>query len=525
MGNQITEVRLLAVPLENDYKHTLHFSGKGTQAQYFVGKSDPNYTYTNLSYQRKDKYISIPGNYEDLRKFNYLMYRNRLTSQDWKYAFITKMEYRSDEVTWVYFETDVLQTYLKDYTVKPSFVEREHTNDDTVGKHTFPENLECGEFVCQYTTKIGSLDTLYVVLAVTEKDPLLSGDGGNSFWDAFPWNDSSAPPLGLMEYSGAVSGLMYYAFPISQIAVASQLVSRYSSAGKADAIQSIFLAPAFLVNPMRGQSANNFEFTIPRGVGGSIGGYAPRNKKLLTFPYNYMLVSNNAGASAVMQYEHFALSGVLPELLRFKIYGSLTPGCSIRMVPMAYKGVEENNEEGLNLGKYPVCNWTSDAFTNWLTQNSVNIGLTLASGVGQIVGGFATGGASAISGVGTIAGQLAQIHQMSFTPHQSKGNINSGDVTTAMGKNTFSFYAMAVKEEYARIIDGFFDMFGYKVNQVKVPLSDHRPEYWYTKTIDVSIDGDVPAEDMQIIKDCYNRGVTFWKNPSNIGDYSVSNTI
>lgn len=529
MGHQITEVRLLVVPLENDYKHTLHFNGKGTQAQYFVGKSDPEHTYTGLSYQRKEKYISIPGNYEDLKKFNYVMYRNKATSVSWVYAFITKMEYRSDEVTWVYIETDVLQTYLTDYTVKPSFVEREHTNDDTVGKHTFPENLECGEFVCHYTQEDSTLTALSVVVAMTEPDPALEDLEG----------DTSGY---VGRYRGAVSGVIYYAQPIDQISKVRELVERFDEAGKADAIQAIFLCPTFIAQVLDGTASDpitpdhtqpaSFEVSVGGGVVNTMGnGYTPRNKKLLTFPYKYMLVSNNAGASAVYHYEHFtnAQNG-----MKFKVYGTMTPGCSIRMLPEEYKGVPENNEEGLNLGKYPICNWTSDAFTNWMTQNSVNIGLTMLSGVGQVIGGVGATvtGAGAVAGVGsmvggvsTIANQLAQIHQMSFTPNQSRGNINSGDVTTAMNKNTFTFYGMSIRKEYAKIIDGYFDMFGYKVNMVKTPLSNHRPEYWYTKTIDVSIDGDIPGEDMQKIKDCYNRGVTFWKNPANIGDYSVSNTI
>lgn len=533
MGNQITEVRLLAVPLESDYKHTLHFPGKGTQAQYFMGLSQAEYAYTNLSYQRKEKYISIPGNYEDLKKFNYVMYRNRLTARDWVYAFITKMEYRSDEVTWVYIETDVLQTYLSDYTVKASFVEREHTNDDTVGKHTFPENLECGEFVSHYSQEDSTLTALSVVVAMTEPDPALEDLGESSGY--------------VGRYRGAVSGVIYQSHPIDQITNVRALVDRFDEAGKADAIQAIFLCPSFVARAMDGTTENpivpdhtqpaSFEMFVGGGITGTMaGGYTPRNKKLLTFPYKYLLVSNNAGASAVYQYEHFRTP---QNGMRFKVYGTMTPGCSIRMLPEEYKGVAENNEEGLNLGKYPICNWTSDAFTNWMTQNSVNIGLTMLSGVGQVIGGAGvtvagafTGGVASMAGVGTmvsgvstIANQLTQIHQMSFTPNQSRGNINSGDVTTAMNKTTFSIYGMSIKEEYAKIIDGFFDMFGYKVNMVKTPLSNHRPEYWYTKTIDVSIDGDIPAEDMQKIKDCYNRGITFWKNPENIGDYSVTNTI
>ena len=43
--------------------------------------------------------------------------------------------------------------------------------------------------------------------------------------------------------------------------------------------------------------------------------------------------------------------------------------------------------------------------------------------------------------------------------------------------------------------------------------------------IDVNINGDVPQNDMIKIKDCYNKGITFWRNASNIEDYSVSNNI
>jgi hypothetical protein len=68
-------------------------------------------------------------------------------------------------------------------------------------------------------------------------------------------------------------------------------------------------------------------------------------------------------------------------------------------------------------------------------------------------------------------------------------------------------------------------MYGYKVNIVKTPNKAHRSRYWYTKTIDVNIDGAIPNMDMQKIKDCYNRGITFWRNDKEIQDYSLSNTI
>jgi hypothetical protein len=187
-------------------------------------------------------------------------------------------------------------------------------------------------------------------------------------------------------------------------------------------------------------------------------------------------------------------------------------------------------------GKFPTLSWSADMFTNWLTQNSVNIGLGLASGALQVVGGVVTmaatagagaaiGGASVVGGVNSIASTLAQVHQQSFTPNSARGNTNGGDINSADDENTFYFYKMSIKAEYAKIIDEYFNMFGYKCNRVKVPAKAHRESYWYTKTIDANIIGGIPQDDLQTIKDCYNRGITFWNTETNYRNYSVSNNI
>ena len=262
--------------------------------------------------------------------------------------------------------------------------------------------------------------------------------------------------------------------------------------------------------------------------------YEPKNNKLMCFPYRYLLVSNNNGGSAIYHFEQFKIGE--DNTIKFRIDGCITPGGSIRMAPFDYKGMSYNYDEGLNLGKYPICNWASDEYTNWLTQNSVNIGLSIAAGAGQIVGGVGTaiatggagiavGGGMAAGGVSAIASQLAQIHQMSFASPQSRGNINCGDAVAAMKSNTFFFNHMRIKNEYAKIIDDYFSMFGYRCNRVKIPNKNHRSRWWFTKTVDVNIAqiNPIPQADVEKIKNCYNSGVTFWKN--NIKNYALDNPI
>lgn len=537
MSNMLTEVRLLAVPLENDYKHTLYFADPISQAEYFQNRTRKKVE--NASYQRKEKMIRFPAHIDSLMGCNYVMYRNEGTSTKYYYAFITKMEYKNDEMTEIYIESDVIQTWLFDYVVKPSFIEREHVNSDMVGEHTIPEKLETGDYICNNHTKAGYCsDNDMVIVVGTTKTP----DGENV--------------RGKL-YNNIYSGINYYTFPHT-IEGAHQLetwLAGFAGDGAVEAVTCMFLAPKKLtqlkddhtttggadidtqyINSADTESTIN---TIIDITDETLNGYTPRNNKLLTFPYRYLLTSNNAGAGVVYNYEYFTelmnpVNGMYPIIKpRFKIEGALTAGCSIRMIPMNYKFEERNDEEGINLGKFPCLSWTSDIYTNWLTQNGVNIGLSAVGSVGSIIAGIGlmTTGAGALAGAGAvasgvmgIASTMGEVYQHSLQPPQAEGNLNSGDVVTASGNNDFHFYDMTIKKEYAKIIDSYFDMFGYKVNRVGVPSNNHRENYWYIKTIDVNIDANIPMEDVQKIKNVYNNGFTFWSNHANIGNYNLSNT-
>ena len=155
MANKnITKVYLLSVPLESDYKNTLYFDSLESQQEYFQSRIVRRYT--DFSYQRKDNKISVPNtdafglnsSFDDLLNagINYVMYQNSAYSNKWFYAFIKDVEYVHDGRTDIIIETDVMQTWMFKYNVKSSFVEREHVDDDTIGKHTIPEGLETGEY-------------------------------------------------------------------------------------------------------------------------------------------------------------------------------------------------------------------------------------------------------------------------------------------------------------------------------------------------------------------------------------------
>lgn len=538
-----TRIYLLNVPLESDYKHTFYFANQEEQLAYFqnhVIEWNENYTY-----QRKDNIIRYPAHYDYLtmKKANYIMYQNRKANNKWYFAFIKEKTFSNEGVTELHIETDRIQTFLFDYEVKTSFVEREHVNDDTAGLNLVEESLQIGEYVvnqhgrARYTEDTDS-DTaderFYIVVGVTELSDGTRAEG--------------------TLYNGIYSGIQYFAFPLSEYNTKlKDFLSAYDS-GKAEAIVCMFLAPNKL---LKGFLSNNkvLPSILPsREYVGSldgttaifsefknnIDGYVPKNKKLLTYPYRYLLASNNNGAEVIYKYENWYTRTGTDEATKtyvppvFVIEGCLTPGCSIRMIPMYYKGDSRCDVEGINMGKFPALNWTSDYFTNWLTQNAVNIGIQGVSSIGTALGGVglmltgagAVAGAGAIaSGLTGIAGTLGEMYKADLVPNQAQGNINSGDVITSSNQNDFHFYDMCIKKEFAVILDNYFDMFGYKINRVKVPLKNHRARYWFTKTIDCNIDGGITNDDLAIIKNCYNNGITFWRASATMGDYSGTNAI
>lgn len=509
----ITEVRLLNVPLTNDYIHTLCFNTPAEQSSYFLSKTvteDGNQKrYTNFSYQRKDNIIRIPDHYDSLLNCNYVMYKNSAYSSKWFYAFITELTYIDDGRTDIKIETDVIQTWLFDYEVQASFIEREHVDSDKIGEHTVPECLESGEFICNELSRDLQLQDYSYVIQVTE--------------------DTSGEPIYATNYGGVWSAGGAYVCKTGAELVS--IINLYGE-GKKDAVFGVYLIPTKIINnssedmKYSGQ-ANPVTYDHTFSKQKKLDGYTPRNNKLLCYPYNYILFSNNSGSSNILQYEHFST-----DECTFEIAGVPTVGGSIKCSPKNYKGIDRIQQEGLILGKFPTCSWSSDLYTNWLTQNAVNIGLGIASSGLQVLGGaalMATGG-GALAGAGMIASgglgvaqTMGQIYQQSFTPNSAEGNTNGGDINTCYKMNLFYFYKMSIKSEYAKMIDGYFDMYGYKVNRVKKPSKWHRENYWYCKTIDVNIDGAIPMDDLQKIKACYNKGITFWGNPANIGNYNVTN--
>lgn len=568
-----SEIYLIKCPLELDNLNQLSFANATAQHNYFNGLT--KLSLTNATFQRKDGTIRWPGSMEDILEYNYCMYRNKNHGNKWFYAFIDNMEYISDGMTSIKISTDCWQTWQFDLEFKASYVEREHTNDDTFGNNTIPEGLDTGEFVCNqalskpyiekyFSTQSSQIDVVICVQLTTTRFTI----GGTTS------EITNLPAYNV--FNGVSQGTYIVGIPYctEYAGLLQTLIGAYDSASKKDAILSIFLVPSTLAvwRPVAGEGfwdgASGYfvpeataeakdmgSYTLTRNT--TIDGYTPKNNKLFVAPYNYIHASNNAGQDVEYYWENFIGDPL------FYIYGCLDQGGNIKLIPANSKKSTEATwfdsgwNESLTAAKLPMLSWTSDYYLNWQAQNGKNIAiqtglsaLGFAVGAGQGIDaarhahGVETavergyfpweermqvnpGGllANVINFASSVANTQNAIRNAKMVPPQAMGNTQLGNLQFSMKKCSFNFYKMSVRAEYARQIDNYFSMFGYKTNLMKVPNITGRTNWNYVKTIGCNVIADIPQSDLQQIKAMFNNGITIWHNASTFLDYSQTNAI
>lgn len=510
-----SDIYLLKTPFEMDSENVLTFNNYEEQYNYF--SSLPKLLLEGATYQRKDGVVRYPGTFDDLIEYNYCMYRNTSYSDKWFYAYIEDMKYENNSMTSIKLKTDVWQTWQFQINYKSMFVVREHVNDDRIGVHTLPENLETGEFICTKSAHLNytsnwSYNDLKVVIGVTRDYVNMNYISGGNY--------------------GAYSGLKYYAFNLNDTTSINDFIDDYAQQGFIEDIRCLFLAPSVMCNVDSNKAVVNrttpYNDTGTFTLSNSLNGYVPKNNKLYVSPYNYLVVDNHAGAQAKYNLEDMILPAnpFSTDAISFGVIGTLGIGCSSFMYPEMYKTT--GIEYGIPFGKLPTLSWVGDSYTNWLTQNSVNMRME----VGKLIMGGAflvTGGEYAIpfteGGLRGIVSELKNRYDHSFMPAQTGGQMGAVDVLASDERLEPTIYQMCVKQEYAKIIDDYMSAYGYQVNSYKVPNITGRRNWNFVKTSGCNIYGDIPQNDLQEIKEMFNKGVTFWHHANTFLDYSQNNDI
>jgi len=555
-------IRLYAnVPLDNSYTNTFWFTSKAEQDAYFHGSADVITTLSNQYYQRATRNsLKVQVPIGSCYNCKYLAFRNDSFENKWFYAFVTDVEYVNNEVTEIFYELDVIQTYRFDVFFNACYVEREHCakGEDVIGNFILPEPVSVGEYLYSDYKDISGIGDCYIIVAIADVDYDASGIiGGYS------------GTISGKVINGVYNGCTLYAFTTTTdtstgIGALENLLRSYIM--KPKAIVDMFMCPKFCVGVSNNvvQSGITVKDIFDSRVGGTFGNYTPNNNKLYTYPYNAYQVTTPDGNTKLYRYEFFK-----DNTPRFRIRGSISQPVTVNLRPRQYKNLSDQataqeygiRELGLSITEYPKCSWAYDAYSMYASRNYQNLLIqtgqaTLGLGANNFgwesmrnsKGQFTsnsfnpyTGGVTGMNKSQAVkAGTVKELRNDSkdiastlsgFYWAKRDADIVSGSLLNGTPDfvEGYNFYGSRVfiPEENARAIDNFFSLYGYQTNKVKVPNFNTRDIFNYVKIIgeccEPATNSMVNSADIDAMNAILNNGITFWHTTDHytVGNYTA----
>lgn len=507
------------VGLSPRQENTFYFASTAAKDSYFDALPKLG-AVQSCSYTRGTKgAVKVQLPISQIYNAGYMRYRNASFENKWFYAFVTDVEYINNVTTEVFFTPDVIMTWAGSYTLGQCLVEREHTLSDNIGEHLIDEGIGCGDYVINRVDTITPYSPRLVISSTIDS---ISESGGIV---------TTSESYGIRYHGFMLSGLCYHSFDISTASGVSDALSFIELLIKnnlKDSIVALRIVPAYCV-PERIADGAVTGLTV--NAGGTFGasaisqldGYTPVNKKMLSFPYITYEVINGEGGAVEYRPELFA-NALQPS---FIYRGVCFDNCEAVLVPTGYRksGLAQVYDECIYMRSFPQASYQVEQYEAYLAQLTsgggwLNVAKGLFSDLTQAAKGDYAG-----AGIGLVNQGLDLLHDIvhyDSLPPAVQGSSNA-NMMSALGNKSFLGYYKTIMSERARSIDRFFTMYGYRVNLVKTPSCNNRPHWTYVKTRGCIVHGSLPASDAAEIEAAFDRGIRFWINPSEIGNFSLNN--
>lgn len=519
------------------HENSLYFASITDKDNYFNGLS--KYSVSECTYQRENRgYIRVQLPITNLIRCDYMRFQNSSFEVQWFYAFIIEVNYINNNTTEVRYQIDPLITWMGWFSLKRCYVLRQHVVNDAIGANLADEGLSCGPYVTNsvvYSNNYG-INNCYIRVQVA--NPAKAAD--NMYGGIYN-------PTIIADFESASAASNY----INEL-VDNDLQSN---------IVNVYMVPKAFRNAGDVQT----EFISHDKPYTSINGYVPKNNKLFTYPYQFLEVDNSEGETKDYRYEFFWFKTTPTQsTYNFTIEGMTVGNVELACYPTAYNGiVYEDPTDRITMTHFPQCAWNIDNYGAYLAQQNAyyqqnqmktaihGVVNTIGSGITGAVGGGLSGDTVNSNGVITqSAGEKMQNNVVS--------NVVSGAVSTGVNmanlaldnminntipvelgnqlignaagdlqfahRKAFIFREKSITSNYAQMIDDYFTMYGYKVNQVLVPNMNARPHWTYLQTLGCNVEGAFPASDARAIESIFDKGVRLWHNLSEMGNYSLDNS-
>lgn len=572
-----TEIRLCKnIPFGNDYEHVISFSSEPDQTAYFLSKAE--YTFNEFTYQREEQAIKVPYGFDYLYECNYAMYRNPQYANRWFYAFITRREYINPNTTRIYIETDVYQTWQFRTRWKPCYIIREHTDrynvDSTPVINTLDEGLDYGtEYdTVQVQQFLPHDDVLFLVMVcqkrmdVNSKEitPVLNGSPQPLTYYVHPFKlDGSVPAV-------SVTGPDQETDPVLLSKVQDVLKALYTSTTTVNNISALYITESigqrdlnfamtnFEPVNIQDDKGTNFvtlyvknlpEYEIKTtDIGLKYSGfYETDEPKLLMYPYCVTVLTDLKGNYQEIKNEYINSQKIFITTkgsigVSNKVCYQIDNYNQLDTIDNAFETAQATGIINNNPNDVPII---TDLLSAYLQGNRNQIDnqknsivfngmMNAVSGVTGAVGQAATGNISGAlnTAAGGIQGTGNTLFQLQAIQAKQKDINNMPPQLSKMGGNTaFDFgngirglyiIKKQIKPQYRQQLETYFKMYGYKVNELKVPNFKQRKEYNFIQMASVNVWGEIPHNDLNQIKEIFKKGVTIW-HTDEVGNYDLPN--
>lgn len=532
---------LRGVPV--DMAHTKTYRPKSAADQFTAFSAYTKYTLTEQTYIRHSiNSIRVEYSADDVIDCNYMIFQNATFSGKYFYAFITDVEYVSNNTCRIVFDIDNLQTYYFDIDFLPSIIDREHSKTDAIGDSTTAD-FYIGKYdVCNSYATIGDgivpiseLEDFIIVIVTTK---LLDNPTSPLIRHYY----TSGNLTGYMR-SNCVSFIRLANLSEAEVTEIDNMLNNYiaNNGDGINGIVDIYCVPQIFIHDYSfsgsyvvnvGDKITRIEAPVETVANDSkLDGYTPKNKKLLTAPYSYGVLTTPTGQTKNITYEQWnKVYDTHLDVYYSTVYmeTSLLAGVAdYRITPKGYNGYDYSQTNSLPVQNFPQVPINIDAFTSWAAQNKNSfLASTISLGISALTNALTLNASGMMNSATTAMGMTAHNADLKS---QSVG-INSASSSTAIWAYPDHYFRMArmtIDAESAKIVDDYFTKYGYASGELKTPNFWNglgRTKYNYCKTQEANIRSKsvatgVPMAALSDIVNIFNNGICLWETISDVGNY------
>lgn len=502
---------------DNRYEYVKTFSTRIEQNTYFNTLS--SIVIDTNEYVRDNEVFDIEKEYDYLLNegVNYVIFNNGYRDI---YAFITTKEYISQNITRITFEVDVFQTYMFNFSVGKSFVERKVCSLGEICD--YDEGIEIGHHIIESDTKV--IDKSYTLFAMF--------NGFKDFYVNKDKTDFKEFPLSDLKRKGTtIDGVQY---PISLFALDNEydIETFYSYLLDHPSLTGIIAIPNcsytkdnFYI-PMVKLEGDNI---IKTGIGvqnlvtnitsvnvSGSGVSVPMGTITDMFPYTYYIITDGEVEPLIIEPQYtngsisvngkFALSHTPVERYYPTYYKGSTNGSIYNLTNNAVMMLPVGTNAGIE---------TLTANANQFEQNKKSMYANILTGAFVATMGIASGGVGlavgTMTGVSTLTSSyttikdnIARNKDLELTPSSIR-SYGTPSTRKAFNTNSVRVVKYTIEDKYKTRLNNYIDRYGNKFNNyATINLKSY---VGYIKFNGADVDGAIDSIYINKIIDVLERGV------------------